>query len=137
LVGAAVADLDNAPFGTRVRRAPRFDLAGKAERVAGEHRNAPAQFAKSRRRSPYRDRFTTRGRLAGGALAVSNNHLHADRRDMPTRRGEPAEQRIAAFLFGEMEALWIELPRKAFDVLGLEGKGPKLAPLADFNVFIE
>src|SRR5690348_5511064 len=75
LVGAAIADLHDAPCGTRVRCAPRFDFSGEADRVAGQHRNAPTQLAKSRRRSPYRDPFAARGRLAGGTLALGNNHL--------------------------------------------------------------
>src|SRR5436853_7837353 len=36
-----------------------------------------------------------------------------------------------------MEALRIELPREAFDVLGGKGEGSQLAPQSDLDIFIE
>ena len=56
---------------------------------------------------------------------------------MPARCGKPAEQRVAAFLFGKMKALRIELPREAFDVLGREGERSQLAPLSDLDIFVK
>src|SRR4051812_9215954 len=54
LIGADGAGLNDAPFGTFVRYTQRFHLARVADGVAGQHRLYPAQFAKTRRGSPYR-----------------------------------------------------------------------------------
>src|SRR4030088_2335528 len=45
----------------------------------------------------------------GLTLAVGDQELHADRTDMPARRGKAAEQRFPACLLIEMEGLRIEL----------------------------
>ncbi len=56
---------------------------------------------------------------------------------MPARGGEPAEQRVAAFLLRQMKALRIVFPREALDLVGGEGEGADLAPAADMDVLEE
>src|SRR5262249_10128785 len=122
LIGAAVADLDDAPFGTRLRDALGLDRASKADGVAGKHRLDPAQLAKAWRGAGNRDLLAARGRFAVDTLGVRHQKLHVHRRDVPAGRGETTEQRVAALFLGKMKALRIELPRKALDVFGGEGE---------------
>ena len=49
--------------------------------------------------------------------------------DMPARRRQPAEQRLAALLLVEVKALRIELRGEFLDVVGGEGERAHLAPL--------
>src|ERR1700761_6267207 len=82
LVNAAVARLQDAPFGPLLRRARRFGLAGKGDGVPRQHRLDPAQIAKTRRRAPHRDLLAARGHLLCQTLAVGDQKLHADRADV-------------------------------------------------------
>lgn len=56
---------------------------------------------------------------------------------MPTGGGEPAEQRVLAFLLVEVEALRVELGGEALDGLRRERIGADLAALADLDVLEE
>src|SRR5262249_7381818 len=91
----------------------------------------------ARRRAPDRDRLAARGFFRRAPLAVGDQQLHADGGDVPARRGEPAEQRVAPLLLGEMEALRIELRGEALDVLRGEGDRAEGAAVADLDVFEE
>src|SRR6266404_4205959 len=137
LVGAGVAGLQDAPFGALLRCPQRFDLAGEADGVAGQYRLDPAQFTKTRRRSPDRNLLAARESLFGLALAIGHQQLHAYRSDMPARRREPAEQRFASLFLVEMKALRIELRGKSLDQLGGEGERSHLAPPPDLDVLEE
>src|SRR6185437_13989654 len=137
LVGAAVAGLDDSPFGTRLRDALGLDLARKGNGVAGQHRLDPAELTKAWRGSSDRDLLAARGRFAIGTLGVSHQELHVDGGDVPARRRKPAEQRVASLFLGKVKALRIELPRKALDVLGGEGERAQFTPLAERKIFEE
>src|SRR3979411_1266566 len=54
LVGARIAGLQDAPFGTLLRSPLGFALVGKADGVAGQHRRDPAQLTKAGRWPPHR-----------------------------------------------------------------------------------
>src|SRR5262249_49226851 len=56
---------------------------------------------------------------------------------MPARGGKPAQQRFAAFLFVEMEALRIVFRGESLDRFGGEHVAADLAALADFKLFVE
>src|SRR5579863_6927024 len=112
-------------------------LPFEADRVARQHRPDPAQLAKSRRRSPDRNRLAARRSLFGEALAIGYQELHAGRPDMPARRSKPSKQRLAPRLLVEVKALRIELGRELLDAFGGEGKRAKFAPLSDLDVLEE
>src|SRR5258705_5089818 len=137
LVGAGVAGLQDAPFRALLGSALRFALAGEADGIAGQYRPEPAQLTKARRRSPDRDLLAARESLLRGAQAIVHQQLHADRSDMPARRGEPAEQRLPPLFLVEMKALRIELRGEFLDCVGGEGERPQFAPLPDLDVLEE
>ena len=76
--------------------------------------------------------FDRRGRSL--ALTVRHQKLHADGPDMPAGRGQPAEQRLAAFLLAEVKALRIELRGISLDVFGRERERAEFAALSDLHV---
>src|SRR6185312_15467140 len=79
LVGAGIAGLRDAPFGTLLRGPLGFNYTGEADGVAGQHRPDPAQFTKARRGPPHRDLLAARDSLRRHALAVGDQELHAHR----------------------------------------------------------
>src|SRR3984957_20291791 len=105
------------------------------DRVAGQHRFDPAQFAKAGRRPPDRDGFTTGRHFAGLALAVGHQEFHADRSDMPSRGRQAAEQRFAPLLLVEMKALRITLRRDGLDCVTGESERTEFTPLPCLDVF--
>src|SRR5882757_8960672 len=137
MVGAGVAGLQDAPFGTRVGGPQRFNLTGEADGVARQYRLDPPQFTKTRRRSPDRNLLAARESLFRLALAFGHQQPHAHRPDMPARRREPAEQRFAPLFFIEMKALRIELRGKFLDQVRGEGERPQFAPLPDLDILEE
>src|ERR1700758_2404121 len=78
LVGAGVADLDDAPFRARGRRAQALDLADEADGVAGHYRLDPARGAKARRWPARNDRLAARDGFAHEPLKARDHQLHAD-----------------------------------------------------------
>src|SRR6266404_1373597 len=137
MVGAGVAGLQNAPFGTLLRRPQRFNLTGEADGVARQYRLDPPQFTKTRRRSPDRNLLAARESVFRLALAIGHQQLHAHRPDMPARRRESAEQRFASLFLIEMKALRIELRGKFLDQVRGEGERPQFAPLPDLDILEE
>src|ERR1700744_3675567 len=105
------------------------------DRVAGQHRLDPAQFAKTGRRPPDRDFFAAGRRFAGLALAVGHQEFHADRSDMPSRGRQAAEQRFAPLFLVEMKALRIKLRREGLDGVSGESERTEFTPLSCLDVF--
>src|SRR6202012_3808828 len=137
LVGSAVAGFQDSPFGPALGGDAQHDLAGKTDRVAGEHRPDPAQFAKSGRWPPHRDLFAARCDFSGLTLAVGHQQFHADRPDMPPGGGQTAEQRVAPLLLIEMKPLRVEFRREYLDGVGGEGERTEFAPVSDLDILEE
>src|SRR5882757_4136918 len=137
LIGAGVAGLQDAPFGALVRGSLGLDHTRETDGIARQHRLDPAQLAKTRRRSPDRDLLAARGRFLHQALAVGDQELHADRTDMPSRRGQSAEERLAARLLVEVKRLRVELRGEFLDRFRGEGERSQITPRADFDLLKE
>src|ERR1700733_2304633 len=107
------------------------------DRVAGQHRFDPAQFAKPGRRPPDRDFFAAGRHFVRLALAVGHEQFHAGRSDMPSRSRQAAEQRFSPLLLVEMKALRIEFRREGRDGVSGERERTEFTQLSYLDVFEE
>src|SRR6185503_14840737 len=125
LVADVEIQRDDAAFGVVARAAQAGDRCGAADGVADHHRLFPLEVGKAE--------ATHRGDGVEEAVA---EHPEAQRRRLPARGGEAAQQRSFGGRFVEMERERIELAREGDYHLLAHGGRADIDHLADGKVFV-